>query len=73
MANTLNKGDIVTFNVYIPSCLVGDKPIASYTGIGEYLGQCADGHMTRATDCTKKENIGEIIFTQTQPRHVIQY
>lgn len=58
------KGDVVGFSVYIENCVPGGKPIASYTGRGLYLGECADGHMTRATECTKPDNIGEIIYTR---------
>lgn len=63
----LSKGDIVSFSIYVPDPLIGAPPLFNYTGKGMYLGACADGHMTRATECTKPENIGEVIFTRNKP------
>lgn len=59
------KGSMVRFSVYVPSCIPGHAPIANYDGIGVYLGECADGYMTKATECSKPENIGALIFTQS--------
>lgn len=58
------KGQKVRFSVYVPSCVPGNKPLADYQGKGEYLGECADGFMTRATECTEPANVGEVIFTR---------
>lgn len=49
--------------VYVPSCVPGNKPLADYQGKGEYLGECADGFMTRASECTEPANVGKVIFT----------
>ena len=58
------KGARVRFKVYIPSCIPGGEPIANYHGTGVYLGDCADGYMTRATECSAGQNVGQTIFTR---------
>lgn len=58
------KGDVVNFRYY------EFETKAPVTGRGEYLGECADGHMVRAAECTKPENVGQIVFVQRAPQKV---
>jgi len=58
------KGARVRFKVYVPSCVPAGRPIADYHGAGVYLVDCADGYMTRTTECSARENVGQTIFTR---------
>ena len=58
------KGSRVRFKVYVPSCVPGGQPIADYHGSGVYLGDCADGYMTKATECSAAHNVGQTVFTR---------
>lgn len=63
--NAPAKGQAVSFRVYVPSCVPGEPPFACYAGRGVYLGECLDGFMTRATECSAPQNVGEVIFTRS--------
>jgi hypothetical protein len=46
-AQSPKRGDSVKGGVYIPSCIPGGKPLADYQFGGEFIGESADGFMTR--------------------------
>lgn len=57
------KGRRVSFSVYNYSCTPGEPPLADYRGEGIYLGSCAEGFMTRVTECTKQSVVGQVVYT----------
>lgn len=60
-------GALVRGSVYIPSCMPGRPPIADYKFEGEFIGECADGFMTRPAKISDGRDPNDVgtIFTQT--------
>lgn len=57
-------GATVHGKVYIPSCVPGNAPLFNYIFEGEFVGECADGFMTRPSSRSDGDDDKSTIITR---------